>query len=145
MNKTITTLNNLTKITIDITIGELVDRITILEVKRENIKDMDKIRHIEKDLVALSLVLGSIRYYDGRRMVHVEVPDVLRYQLYDINADLWDTLDAQRKAVSTPGLSGIFIDLSLKVFELNDKRFKVKSEISAIVDSTAPMEQKEYV
>ncbi len=144
MSGTITTLSNLSKITIEITLGELVDRITILEVKRENIKDMDKLRHVEKDLGSLSLILGSIRYYDGCRMAHVEVPDQLRHELYDINSDLWDTLDAQRKiAYDVTGQK--FIDCSMRVFELNDRRFEVKSQISAIVDSTAPTEQKEYV
>lgn len=144
MRKSTTTVNNQSIIEIEITLGELVDRITILEVKRENIKDEEKLSHVKRELEALSFTLGSILFYDGTRMVHVEVPDELRNKLHDVNADLWDVQEVQRK-IAHDETNQKFIDCSLWIFRLNDMRFELKGTISALINSNTPAEQKEYV
>ena len=138
---------SITKINIEISLGELVDRITILEVKKENIKDQEKLKHAVAELIDLSFILSSVRELDGNNeMQYVDVPDALRNELHDVNADLWDVLDAQRKVSFDKVLGPRFMDLSFRVFQLNDRRFELKRAINEILTNTdQPLEQKEYV
>jgi len=136
----------ITKINIEVSLGELVDKITILEVKRENIKDQEKLKHVIGELSVLSFILSSTQEFDGTRMNYIEVPDVLRNDLYQVNSDLWDVQDAQRKLANAGDFGEAYMGFSKLIFVLNDRRFELKHAISDILEnSDQPLEQKEYV
>ena len=111
------------KIIVEISIGELLDKISILEIKQEKIKDPEKLKFINNEHSILKDQLGK----------NVKSDDKLNnlYQsLKEINAKLWVIEDDKRQCEKEKDFSENFIKLSRDVHFLNDDRAKIKLEIN---------------
>ena len=124
------------KIIIEVSVGELLDKISILEIKQEKIKDPEKLKFINKEHSILKDQLEK----------NVKSDDKLNnlYQsLKEINAKLWVIEDDKRQCEKDKDFSEKFIKLSRDVHFLNDDRAKIKLEINNHTGS-AIKEIKEY-
>ena len=124
------------KIIVEVSIGELLDKISILEIKQEKIKDPEKLKFINNEHSILKDQLGK----------NVKTDDKLNnlYQsLKDINAKLWVIEDDKRECEKNKDFGEKFIKLSRDVHFLNDDRAKIKLEINNHTGSVIK-EIKEY-
>ena len=121
------------EIKVEISIGELLDKISILQIKSEKITDGDKLMHIKNELSSLSNSAKSINAFD----------DKFISQLVKVNSQLWEIEDDIRILESKEDFSQKFINLARSVYITNDKRFKIKSDINNQYNS-AIKEQKSY-
>ena len=124
------------KIIVEVSIGELLDKISILEIKQERIKDSNKLRFISNEHLILKNQLEK----------NVKSDDELKrlFQLLkDINSKLWVIEDDKRQCEKDKDFGEKFIKLSRDVHFLNDNRAKIKLEINNHTGS-AIKEIKEY-
>ena len=124
------------KIIVEVSIGELLDKISILEIKQEKIKDPEKLKFINNEHSILNNQLKK----------NVKSGDKLNnlYQsLKEINAKLWVIEDDKRQCEKDKDFGEKFIKLSRDVHFLNDDRAKIKLEINNYTGSTIK-EIKEY-
>mgnify|MGYP006149062033 CR=1 FL=1 len=124
------------KIIVEVSIGELFDKISILEIKREKIKDPDKLKFISNEHSILKSQLNK----------NVKIDDKLNtlfQSLKEINAKLWVIEDDKRLCEKERDFSEKFIKLSRDVHFLNDDRARIKLEINNHTGSTIK-EIKEY-
>ena len=119
-----------------IAIGELIDKITILEIKAERIADAAKLRNVNAELT----ILKEIRFAAG-----LDTPDMkpLAEQLKTINAELWDIEDDIRKLEDCQDFGDRFIALARSVYLTNDRRSRVKQAINVKFGSDI-VEEKSY-
>ena len=116
------------KIIVEVSIGELLDKISILEIKQEKIKDLEKLKFINNEHSILKDQLGK----------NVKSDDKLNnlYQsLKEINAKLWIIEDDKRDCEKNKDFGQKFIKLSRDVHFLNDDRAKIKLEINNLTGS----------
>ena len=104
-----------------ISLGELVDKISILMIKKKNISDSIKLQHVNKELEYLQKTLKKYISED-------EINDFL-LKLVNINSKLWDIEDDIRECERKKLFDQTFIDLARSVYFTNDKRAKVKNDI----------------
>ena len=124
------------KIIVEVSIGELLDKISILEIKQEKIKDQDKLKFISDEHAVLKEQLDK----------NVKSNDKLKnlfQSLKEINAKLWIIEDDKRQCEKEKDFTEKFIKLSRDVHFLNDDRSKIKLEINNITGSKIK-EIKEY-
>ena len=124
------------KIIIEVSVGELLDKISILEIKKEKIKDTEKLKFINNEYSILKDQLKK----------NVESDEKLNqmYQsLKDLNFKLWEIEDDKRKCEKNKDFGERFIQLSRDVHFLNDNRAKIKLEINNYSGSEIK-EIKEY-
>ena len=124
------------KIIVEVSIGELLDKISILEIKKEKIKDSDKLKFISNEYLILKDQLDNNVESD-------EKLNKLFQSLKDINAKLWVIEDDKRLCEKEKDFSEKFVKLSRDVHFLNDDRAKVKLEINNHTGSMIK-EIKEY-
>ena len=124
------------KIIVEVSIGELLDKISILEIKQEKIKDPEKLRFISNEHSILKKQLDDNVKSDDK------INDLFQ-SLKDINAQLWVIEDDKRQCEKVKDFGEKFIKLSRDVHFLNDDRAKVKLEINNYTGS-AIKEIKEY-
>ena len=111
------------KILIEVSIGELLDKISILEIKKEKIKDSDKLIFINDEYLVLTKQLDeNIALKDELKKLYEE--------LKAINAKLWDIEDKKRMCEKNSDFGENFIKLSRDVHFLNDDRAKIKLAIN---------------
>ena len=120
--------NKLDKILAEISAGELIDKITILEIKRVKISNKDKLIDIEKELFSLNQTLSEF------------IPDVTKVEKYKIelkkiNLKLWDIEDGKRYAEKNNDFGAKFIELARNVYKFNDERAKIKLAINNALGS----------
>ena len=113
------------KILAEISICELFDKITILEIKKSKIKDKEKINNIEKELNSLNDTLKKYGLYQIEGKLKNLIED-----LRNINLELWEIEDAKRLAEKNNNFDEKFIQLARNVYKKNDLRAKIKSEIN---------------
>ena len=118
----------LNKIYAEISAAELIDKITILEIKHTKIKDKSKLNEIEKELLSLRGIYNKSIENDK------SIQDLSR-KLKDINLKLWDIEDAKRLAEKNKNFDKNFISLSRNVYKFNDKRAKIKLDINNALGS----------
>ena len=124
------------KIIIEVSIGELLDKISILEIKLEKIKDPEKLKFITKEHSILKKQLeNNIKSNDKL--------DNLFQSLKKINSKLWLIEDDKRQCEKDKNFGDKFIKLSRDVHFLNDDRAKIKLEINNLTGSGIK-EIKEY-
>jgi len=116
------------KILAEISAGELIDKITILEIKKEKITNKEKLVEIEKELKSLNLTLNKF------------IPDLknisnYKNQLKQINLKLWDIEDGKRLAEKNNKFGDEFIKLARNVYKFNDERAKIKLSINNALGS----------
>jgi len=108
---------------IKISIGELVDKITILQIKKEMIVDESKLKKIENELNHLQSTLTTISQKNDKL-------DELMAQLKEINTKLWKIEDDIRLLEKEERFDNEFIELARAVYITNDKRFEIKNAIN---------------
>ena len=118
-----------------ISLGELVDKISILMIKKKNISDSIKLQHVNKELEFLQKTLKKYISED-------EINDFL-LQLVNINSKLWDIEDDIRECERKKLFDQTFIDLARSVYFTNDERAKVKNDINKTFGSEL-VEVKSY-
>ncbi len=124
------------KIIVEVSIGELLDKISILEIKQEKIKDPEKLKFISNEHSILKKQLDDNVKSDDK------IKDLFQ-SLKDINAKLWVIEDDKRQCEKIKDFGEKFIKLSRDVHFLNDNRAKIKLEINNYTGS-AIKEIKEY-
>ena len=120
--------NKLDKILAEISAGELIDKITILEIKKIKISDKNKLNEIEKELLSLSDIFKQF-IPDSSSI------DSLINNLKSINLKLWDIESEKRLAEKNLEFDAKFIELARSVYKNNDERAKIKLEINNILGS----------
>ena len=124
------------KILVEVSVGELLDKISILEIKQDKIKDLEKLKFIKEEHSILSDQLNKNVKSD-------EKLNILFSSLKEINAKLWVIEDEKRQCEKDKNFSDKFIKLSRDVHFLNDDRAKIKLEINNYTGSKIK-EIKEY-
>jgi hypothetical protein len=123
-------------VTIQISVGELIDKLSILQIKFYKITDKDKLSFISHEFMLLHEV--SRPYLAQQNIAE------LYKQLVEVNSKLWDVEDRLRVIETEKRFEGEFIDLARKVYYLNDERFDLKNKINSLTNSEIK-EIKEYV
>ena len=124
------------KIIVEVSIGELLDKISILEIKQEKIKDLEKLKFISDEHAVLKDQLN-------KNVKSNDEIEKLFQALKEINAKLWIIEDDKRLCEKEKDFTEKFIKLSRDVHFLNDDRAKIKLEINNHTGSTIK-EIKEY-
>ena len=129
--------NKLDKILAEISAGELIDKITILEIKKTKITEVEKLVDIEKELSSLNATLKN------------SISDTLKIKelidkLKSINLKLWDIENEKRLAEKNNDFGEKFIELSRSVYKNNDERAKIKLEINNILGSNIKEVKSHY-
>ena len=124
------------KIIVEVSVGELLDKISILEIKQEKIKDQEKLKFINLEHKILKDQLNQNVKTD-------EKLEKLFQSLKDINAKLWIIEDDKRQCEKDKNFGEKFIKLSRDVHFLNDDRAKIKLEMNNHTGSKIK-EIKEY-
>ena len=123
-------------IKVPVSVGELADKITILEIKKNKIKDKNKLFDIEKELLFLKNILKK----KVRLNSHIRKQISL---LKKINLILWDVENNKRSAEKLKKFDKKFITLARNVYKFNDKRAKIKLIINNLTGSEI-IEVKSY-
>ena len=116
------------KILVEVSVGELLDKISILEIKKERITDLESAKFIEKEYLILKDQLDKNIKYD-------EKLDELFNKLKKINMTLWGIEDEKRSYEKNSDFGDKFIKVARDIHFLNDDRSKVKLEINKITGS----------
>jgi hypothetical protein len=118
---------------IDVSIGEVLDKISILEIKASEIKDSKKLANIYNELQHLK---DAVKNVNG-----LDTSDIRK--LYEINKTLWDVEDDLRYKESIGEFDADFIDLARSVYMFNDQRAELKKDLNIKYGSTF-IEEKSY-
>ena len=119
-----------------VSVGELIDKLSILHVKQTKITNEEKLEYINKEFELLYNL--SSGYLDNAEI------ELLYHQLVETNSKLWDIEDRLRVIETEKRFEGEFIDYARKVYFTNDERFRLKNKINNISNSEI-REVKEYV
>ena len=122
-------------ITIPVSVGELIDKLSILHVKKTKVSNEQKLTFINTEF---ELLYNMSSYY-----LNDEEISKLYHKLVEINSKLWDVEDELRVIESTKEFDVNFIELSRKVYYTNDERFSIKNKINELTNSDI-REQKDY-
>ena len=124
------------KIKANISIGELVDKITILEIKSLKIENKDKLKNVKYELEILNKIFNKLDTTE----------DVLKAkkELYKINLEMWEIEDKIRIFEKENKFDSEFIELARNVYKTNDNRSRVKKKLNLLLSSDL-IEEKEYV
>ena len=125
------------KILAEISVGELFDKITILNIKTKKISDNDKLQNIHTELKTLNDQSKKITISDTQAL------NDLVLKLQQINEDLWDIENFKRECEAKKDFGESFIKLSRDVHFKNDRRAIIKKEINLLSNSQI-VEEKEY-
>ena len=109
---------------IEVSNGEIVDKLTILELKRQNAQTEEQTRHIEDELNYLKPIVEGM-----------DIPEDLLTQLREVNKRLWEVEDMLREYERTSNFDKQFITFARAVYQTNNARFKLKSKINEITNS----------
>ena len=116
------------KILAEISAGELIDKITILEIKKEKISNKEKLVEVNKELNSLNETLKKT-INDKRKIIN------FKNDLKNINLKLWDIEDGKRSAEKNNQFDEKFIELARSVYKFNDERAKIKLAINNALES----------
>jgi hypothetical protein len=120
--------NKMDKILAEISAGELIDKITILEIKKEKIVNKEKILEINKELISLN---ETMKKHIPNQATIKNFKDDLK----NINLKLWDIEDGKRLAEKNNLFDDNFIKLARNVYKFNDERARLKLEINKVLGS----------
>jgi len=129
--------NKSKKILSEISAGELLDKISILEIKMQKITDKDNLREIKKEYKVLKITQKIFIKSSAK------IKNLFR-EVKKINLSLWEIEDKIRICEKNKDFEKNFINLARKVYFKNDKRAKVKSKINKVLGSNIK-EIKQYV
>lgn len=118
---------------IEVSNGEIVDKLTIIEIKLERIKDRTKLTNLRKEYDVLNEAVTSI----------ISKEHELYRNLYKVNCKLWDIEDRIRELEKTSCFDDSFIETARSVYFTNDERSLIKKEINELTGSNL-IEEKSY-
>jgi hypothetical protein len=118
---------------IELSNGEIIDKLTIIEIKLERIKDKGKLLNLQKEYNELSKASSSI----------MSTSDALYKALYEVNCELWDIEDHIRDLERKKDFGKDFISTARAVYIRNDRRSQLKREIN-IKTASGLIEEKSY-
>jgi hypothetical protein len=124
------------RIEVPISVGELVDKVTILSIKSEKIADADKRANIGREFAALGAVLEAL-------LAATPALGALQTELRTINETLWQIEDDIRDCERRRDFGERFIALARSVYQTNDRRAVVKRQIDKLMGSEI-VEEKSY-
>ena len=122
------------KVQANISLGELIDKISILKIKENKITDQEKLSHVKEELTLLESELEALELKDTKE--HIKA-------LYDVNCKLWDIEDEIRVKEKNGEYDDGFIQLARSVYLTNDQRFTLKNKINHLYGSNVK-EVKSY-
>jgi hypothetical protein len=120
---------------VEISPGELLDKIVILRIKADRIHDADKLRNVRRELDVLNAVRDTLAL--SPRLAELEA------QLREVNERLWDVEDALRARERDQDFGPEFVELARSVYHNNDRRAALKRAINELLDSPL-IEEKSY-
>lgn len=123
---------------IEVSNGELVDKLTILEIKLDRIKDSTQLDNITKEWLSLNDAVMTLLNTFGDRALYSKIDE-----LSDINKKLWDIEDWIRDCEKEQRFDKEFVELARSVYKLNDRRSEVKKHIN-IITKSGLIEEKSY-
>ena len=112
----------------EISAGELIDKITILEIKQEKITDVEKLKDVEKELSSLNNIFEKTILDSSKIRLLID-------ELKIVNLQLWDIENGKRQAEKNNDFGEKFVELARNVYKNNDKRSKIKLKINIICGS----------
>ncbi|HLP72513.1 MAG TPA: DUF6165 family protein [Bacteroidales bacterium] len=118
---------------IEVSNGEIIDKLTIIQIKLERMKDQSKLKNLKKEFDVLKEASDSI----------IKNDDPLYIALYEVNSELWDIEDRIRDLERRKDFGKEFIETARAVYFKNDKRSEIKREIN-IRTSSGLIEEKSY-
>ena len=122
-------------VTIPVSVGELIDKLSILQVKKLKITNPEGLKYVSEEFELL--------YSQSEVYFQVNEIKSLYESLTEVNSALWDVEDKLRVFESEKKFDNEFIELSRKVYYTNDERFRLKNEINLITSSKI-REVKDY-
>lgn len=122
-------------IEVQISLGEFLDKITILELKLEYMEDSSKLKNVEKEYQVLTKAL--------EKSIKIDTIEKLKSELKEINRKLWLIEDSIRDFERQKKFDNKFIELARSVYSINDKRAEVKKNINVQFGSSL-VEEKSY-
>tara|TARA_B100001939_G_C16903259_1_gene601024 strand:- start:309 stop:698 length:390 start_codon:yes stop_codon:yes gene_type:complete len=120
-----------------LSVGEVIDKLTILEIKLIKVKDENKLKFVKSEKLLLEQKLNNLKIYDNNALLK------LKNKLFEINSKLWEIEDKIRIFEKEKKFDDDFIALARSVYITNDKRFEVKNEINLLFN-TSLREIKDY-
>jgi hypothetical protein len=118
---------------IEVSNGEIIDKLTIIQIKLERIRDKSKLENLQKEFNILREASSSVMDQDNP----------LYKALYEVNCELWDIEDHIRDLERKKNFSDEFIAVARSVYIKNDRRSELKREIN-IKTSSGLIEEKSY-
>ena len=125
------------KVYIETSVGELLDKITILEIKKDKITDEKNLKMINKEYLSLKDSMNKVL------KINKEILNLTK-ELKEVNLKLWEVEDNKRLAEKNKKFDDNFIELSRNVYRFNDLRAKIKSKINELSGSNIK-EIKQYI
>ena len=125
------------EIQINISVGELIDKITILQIKKDKITNLEKVEKVSYELELLENSLNSFKTGETEELKK------LMNELKIINEKLWGIEDDIRLLEKNKKFESEFIELARSVYKTNDERFEVKNKINKLFSSNVA-EVKSY-
>ena len=126
------------KVEIEVSFGELLDKLSILEIKSTKITDPDKLENVNNELSKLNKISKKIKEQNSEKF------NLYYSKLLEINKKLWSIEDEIRICEKNNNFDKTFIKLARDVYFTNDERFKIKNEINEFYNSGV-IEEKEYI
>lgn len=120
-------------VSIEVSVGELFDKITILKIKQKKLKDQEQLENVNKELA----------YLESKAFNNDPEVNALVAELESINEQLWDIENGKRKCEADKNFGSNFVKLARDVYIKNDDRAKIKKMINIITKSDI-IEEKEY-
>lgn len=124
------------RLCIPVSCGEAADKITILQIKRERIRDPAKLANIERELASVSQAFAAV---ESNADIRVALAG-----LKEVNRRLWDIEEEIREYERKGNFDDAFVQLARRVYQLNDERARVKRNIDILLGSPL-REEKSYV
>ena len=116
--------------------GELIDKLSILEIKAERLRAPEAVANVRREVALLSAILAEQR-------THLQEMAALKAALDAVNRRLWDIEDAIREKEAAGSFDAAFVDLARSVYRANDERSRIKRRINELLRSGI-VEEKQY-
>ena len=120
-------------VSIEVSVGELFDKITILKIKQKKLTDQDQLSNIGKEL----------EYLEDKAFTNDPEVNALVEELQSINEQLWDIENSKRQCEADRSFGPEFVKLARDVYIKNDDRAKIKKMIN-IITKSGIVEEKDY-
>jgi len=122
-------------ITIPVSVGELIDKYSILQIKRSKVKGV-KLENVQNEINSLTSHVS--------KFITIDTISTLYEDLLGVNTQLWEVEDEMRILENQKMFNDTFIQLARSVYYLNDERFSIKNKINLLTDSEI-QEVKQYI